>query len=288
MMTILAAANAVSLIPVRARDALLLLIPIVGLAACSRQQSAPAPATQPPAVATGASAPAAAPAGEMASQTVTGPVLETIDAASYTYVRVRTGSGEVWAAAPQFPVKVGDRVVIPLEMPMRNFHSQSLNRDFPLLYFVSQIAREGDTTRARGAASAPALMSGHGTTTPSAPAQVIEPIAPPAGGTSIADLWAKRKTLAGKIVTVRGRVVKFNPGILGKNWIHLQDGTGSAANNSNDITVTTAEDVAVSLGDTIIVTGTVVLDKNLGEGYAYAIVIENARVVETTKGKAGT
>ena len=77
---------------------------------------------------------------------------------------------------------------------------------------------------------------------------------------------------------MHGVVVKYNPGILGRNWIHLQDGTGEAADGSNDITVTTAEDVIVAMGDLVIATGTAVLDKNLGEGYAYPIVIENARV----------
>lgn len=259
-----------------------ILISLGLIAACSRQQSAPVPSTQAPA----ATAPAGEGAPQPPSQSVTGPVLETMNAASYTYVRVRTGTGEVWAAAPQFPVKVGDRVVVPLEMPMKNFHSQSLNRDFPLLYFVSQIGRDKDSANAGSEASAPALVSSHGTTPAAPPPAAIEKMAPPPGGMSIADLWANRKTLAGKTVTLRGRVVKFNPGILGKNWIHLQDGTGKAAEKSDDITVTTSEDVALKPGDTITVTGTVVLDKNLGEGYAYPAIIENARVVSTAKGGA--
>lgn len=265
------------------------LIPVIVIfgvaAACSKPQPAPAQSTQAPPAATGA----AVPAGQAAGQTVTGPVLETMDAASYTYVRVRAASGELWAAAPQFPVKIGDRVVVRLEMPMTNFHSQSLNRTFPLLYFVSQIAREGEATNAGAAASGspppppPQPMSSHGTSASAPPAQVLTPMSPPAGGTSIAQLWANRKALAGKSVTVRGRVMKFNAGILGHNWIHLQDGTGKAADASNDITVTTTPDVAVTVGDTITVTGTVVLDKDLGSGYAYAAVIENARVVASTK-----
>jgi ribosomal protein S17 len=198
-----------------------------------------------------------------------------MDAASYTYVRVGTDKGDVWAAAPQFAVKVGDRVVVPLEMPMQNFHSQSLNRDFPVIYFVSGIGREGEAPAAGGAA--PSLMASHGTSTPEQ-AEKIEPIAAPANGTTIAELWSKRTALAGKAVTVRGKVVKFNGGILGKNWIHLQDGTGKAADKSNDITITTGEDVVVRVGDTITVTGTVALDKDFGAGYAYGTLIENGRL----------
>jgi hypothetical protein len=198
-----------------------------------------------------------------------------MDAASYTYVRVKTDSGDVWAAAPQFAVKVGEHVTVPLEMPMKDFHSQSLNRDFPTIYFVSRISREGEPS------SAPAMMSGHGTSSSGQPAAAVvtEPIAQPAGATTIAQLWADRKALEGKSVTVRGRVVKFNGGILGRNWIHLQDGTGKPADNSNDITVMANEDVNVKVGDTITIAGTVVLDKDLGSGYAYATVIDNGRLV---------
>lgn len=252
-----------------------LVVPAIGVfslaTACSRQ---PPAASQP---AQGSAA--AASTAEGSGQTVTGPVLETVDAAPYTYVRVRTPTGEIWAAAPQFPIKVGDRVVVPLEMPMKDFHSQTLNRRFPLVYFASQIGREGEAGSVAAAPrSAPQLRSAHGTEAPAAPAQVLEPMTPPPGATSIAALWANRKTLAGKPVTVRGKVVKFNAAILGQNWIHLQDGTGKAGDNSNDITVTTPETVTVSVGDTITVTGTLAIDKTLGEGYAYGALIENARV----------
>jgi len=216
-----------------------------------------------------------APAGQPGIQTVSGTVRETMDAASYTYVRVGTDKGDVWAAAPQFAVKVGERVTVPLEMPMQNFHSQSLSRDFPLIYFVSKIGREGDTQAA--SSSAPPLVSAHGASAPE-PGERIQPMAAPGGGMTIADVWAKRSSLAGKTVTVHGKVVKFNGGILGKNWIHLQDGTGKAADQSNDITVTAAEDVVVKVGDTITVTGTVAIDKDFGAGYAYAAILENARV----------
>ena len=101
-------------------------------------------------------------------------------------------------------------------------------------------------------------------------------MAPPAGGSSIADVWAKRTTLAGKTVTVNGTVVKFNGGVLGRNWLHLQDGSGKAADGTNDITVTT--DSAVKVGDVVTVTGTVVIDKDLGSGYTYKVLIEGAKI----------
>ena len=68
-----------------------------------------------------------------------------MNAANYTYVRVNTDNGEIWAAATRFDVAVGDVVVVPLEMPMQDFHSETLDRTFPVIYFTSQILREGET-----------------------------------------------------------------------------------------------------------------------------------------------
>ena len=170
---------------------------------------------------------------------VTGTVVETMDASTYTYVRLKTDTGDLWAASGTFKVAVGDRLVVPLEMPMENFHSATLNRDFPVIYFTTGIRREGEPAPA--APVAPAMMSGHGPGgMPAAAApQVVEPIQPAPGGTTVADVWAKRTSLAGKTVTVRGKVVKFNGGIMGRNWIHIQDGTGDAAEGTHDLLVTT-------------------------------------------------
>jgi hypothetical protein len=199
-----------------------------------------------------------------------------MNASNYTYVRVKTDAGDVWAASGEFKVAVGDRVTLVLEMPMENFHSETLKRDFPLIYFTTRIGREGEPLPAM-----PAMMSAHGQTgsgsAAAAAAQVTEPIQPAPGGTTVATVWADRKSLAGKIVTVRGKVVRFNGGILGRNWIHIQDGTGAAADGTNDLLVTS--DATAKIGDVITVTGTVAIDKDFTAGYAYAVMIEGAKIV---------
>jgi hypothetical protein len=103
---------------------------------------------------------------------------------------------------------------------------------------------------------------------------VTEVIPPAAGGLSIAEIWAERATLAGKTVIVRGKVVKFRSGIMGRNWIHLQDGTGSAKDGTNDLTVTTAADA--KSGDVLTAAGTLAVDKDFGAGYRYGAIIEGA------------
>lgn len=82
-------------------------------------------------------APAAAPMAK-------GKVVETFNAANYTYVRIKTDSGDLWAAATPFKVSVGDQVSVPTDMPMENFHSSALNRTFPRIYFTSRIFVDGE------------------------------------------------------------------------------------------------------------------------------------------------
>lgn len=109
-----------------------------------------------------------------------------------------------------------------------------------------------------------------------ATAAIVQPNAPPAGGLSIADTWAKRASLANQPVTVRGTVVKVNNNIMGFNWLHLQDGSGKAADGTNDLTVTT--DAVVKVGDVITVTGTLAVKKDFGAGYSYEAILENATI----------
>lgn len=195
-----------------------------------------------------------------------GTVLETMNSGNYTYVRVKTATSEIWAAASPFKVAVGDQVVVPLDNPMEKFHSPSLNRDFDLIYFAPAITRPGES--APGPPQHPPATE---------VAQVTEKIAPAPGGTTVADIWANRKSLGGKSVTVRGKVVKFNSAILGVNWLHIQDGSGSAKDGTNDLTITSAG--GANVGDVVTVTGPVTLDKDFGAGYAYAVIIEKATVV---------
>lgn len=94
-------------------------------------------------------------------------------------------------------------------------------------------------------------------------------------GYTVEELYAKKAELKGKKVAVRGKAVKFNAGIMGRNWIHLQDGSGKQG--ANDITVTTNQNAKV--GDTILVTGVLATDKDFGGGYKYEVILEEAALV---------
>ncbi len=221
-----------------------------------------------------APAPPAASATTTDANDFTGTIAETMNSGGYTYARLQAaGKDDVWIAGTEFPAKIGDRLTVALEMPMQNFESKTLNRTFPLVYFVSSVA--GGGAAAAGSPPAPAglpMAAAHGT--PVAAPVALDPVDPAPGGMTIAGAWASRASLAGKSVTLRGRVVKVNLQILGTNWIHLQDGTGSAADGTNDITVTT--DGEPKIGDVVTVTGVLAIDKDFGAGYAYKAIVEHA------------
>lgn len=240
------------------------------VAGCKNEapKSAEAPQAQPQAQ---SEAPAA-----QASQAKTGTVVETINAAGYTYVQVDTGSEKIWAAAPEFQVKVGDSVAVPEGMPMPNYHSKTLNRDFDMVYFVPAVMVGGAEGMAAAVAPATGEMpSGHPPiSAPKAEDVDLSGIAKAEGGKSVEEIYTGKGELAGKEIAVRGKVVKFSPDIMGKNWVHLQDGTGGEG--TNDLTVTTS--ATAKVGDTILVSGVLTADKDFGHGYQYDLIIEDAKV----------
>jgi hypothetical protein len=91
---------------------------------------------------------------------------------------------------------------------------------------------------------------------------------------TVAEIYAGQNGLLGTVVNVRGKVVKFSSQIMGKNWAHIQDGTGSAG--TNDLTVTTADTARV--GDTVLVSGKITQNKDFGAGYKYALILEDGSV----------
>jgi hypothetical protein len=190
-----------------------------------------------------------------------GTVLETLDVPSYTYVHLETADGEkLWAAIPQTRLELGTQVVIGHPTIMNQFESKTLGRTFDEIHFGTL---EGDRP-------IPAAKSKADT------ASIEVTKAEGANGRTVAEIHAGGGDLSGKTVSLRGRVVKYNGGIMGRNWIHLQDGSGDAGAGTNDILVTSSDSTTV--GEIILIEGTVATNKDFGSGYSYAIIVENARV----------
>jgi hypothetical protein len=271
---------------------LCLALATIGLAGCERdtrggshtatKEMAPStfdPGTPPPAAsAPGASATAPAATTGQANAPgdgqLTGTVTETMNSGGYTYAKVDRGGSQVWVAGPETKIEVGAKVGPMSGMAMPGFRSETLNRTFDEIYFVNDfgtIATQSAWGGSPGSASGSAAPANpHGGAPPAT--AVTDKIAPPAGGKAIADVFASKAELAGKEVTVRGKVVKVNNGILDRNWLHLQDGSGGPG--TNDLLVTTSAEAQV--GTIVTARGTIAADKDYGGGYKYALVLEGA------------
>lgn len=205
---------------------------------------------------------------------ISGTVAETMNTAGYTYVLVDTGEEQVWAAGPETQVAVGDSVALGSGQEMHNFRSDSLDRTFDMILFVNGIMVGGENTA--GATDSGEMPQGHPDINKSQSADVdFSGLSKAEGGVTVAEIYDRKSELAGEEIQVRGKVVRFSPQIMGKNWIHLQDGTGEEGNA--DLTVTTA--ASAEVGDTVLVSGVLDTDKDIAHGTVYEIIVEDAEVV---------
>lgn len=254
--------------------ALLLALLLAGTAAADETQP-------PPAAETAAPAPKA----------VKGKVLETMSGAGYTYMLVEEGQEKTWVAIPESKVAVGQTVDAQPGMVMKGFKSEALNKTFDAVVFSSGLvadaaaapAIEGGTPTLAAQPDAPVdeatleAMSG-GSARAVVPAKDELKIEKAEGetGRTVAQCFAEKEQLNGKTVRVRGKVVKFTPQIMGKNWIHLQDGSGDPMKNTHDLVVTTAE--KADKDAVVVVEGVLNKDKDFGAGYRYEAIIEDAKI----------
>jgi hypothetical protein len=274
-----------------------LAVALVLFAGCGKKPAAPAGAANPDSPAHGAPLKSSAPAAvipqppQPALATVSGVVLETLDASDYTYMRLETSGGETWAAVSKASVKKGDRVTVVNAMSMDGFESKSLNRKFERIVFGNL---GGEMAAGRSPDVPPAPVSAHGSASEApqrsqmaaqhaavanGPAEAGDVAVAKAEGKdarTVAQVFAERLSLKDRTVSVRGKVVKANTAIMGRNWIHLRDGSGSREKKDDDLTVTTQDGAAV--GDIVVAKGVVHLDRDFGAGYSYPVVVEDAKV----------
>ena len=206
----------------------------------------------------------------------TGIIEEVLQVSSYTYCRIREGSEEIWIAGPKQDLKVGQIVSFNDGLEMKNRHSQELQRTFETVYFVSSIIPAGSEPLASPPAGAPLPSASSHQGRPTVEAVDVS-VEPAAGGISLNTLFANPQAYAGQTVTIRGQVTKVNRAIMGKNWIHLADGTKSAS-GLHDLTLTTSDQATV--GETVTFTGKIALKKDFGYGYAYDVIMEESKRIE--------
>ena len=239
-----------------------------------------------------------------------GTVLETMNAGGYTYLQLDSQKGKIWVAIPEAKVTKGEKVSSAPGMVMQDFKSKTLNRSFDRIVFSPGLgavmsakpealadkaapirqgssfaealkAEEGHGMGMGGDRAGGDMVMGNNASAGSAGAAVpaVEVNVNKASGEnsySIGDIFTKADELNGKKVRVRGKVMKNSRMIMGKNWVHLQDGTGDATKQQHDLVVTTQDDPKD--GDIITVEGIVAANKDFGAGYVYKVIVEDAKV----------
>lgn len=195
---------------------------------------------------------------------ISGKVVETMNGGGYTYARIESRGKQFWLAMPTTRLKVGEDATFYPGQEMQDFKSAALKRTFDRIIFTNgRLVLPGSAEyRAKNKVK---------------PVKVKIAKAKGSEAHTVAEVYQDKASLSGKKVSVRGKVVKISMGIMGKNWVHLQDGTGSPAKGTNDLVVTTLDDNA-AIGDVVTATGTVTPDKDFGYGYRYDVIMEQAEI----------
>nr|NQU93325.1 hypothetical protein [Bacteroidota bacterium] len=198
-------------------------------------------------------------------------VADVLHTTTYTYLLVKENRDEFWIAIPKREVNVGDTYYFKGGYELPNFESKELNRTFESLMLVEEITTTPPDEQPP--AQMPTTM---GKKEPVKNKATV--ITHDAGETSLAELFENPGSFADKKIRVRGTVVKVNEKIMGKNWIHIQD--GSEFDGKFDLTITTQE--MINVGAVAAFEGTIFLNKDFGSGYRYDVIMEDAKLVSST------
>lgn len=205
---------------------------------------------------------------QMQSNVHQGEVIDKKDVANYSYLELNENGKNYWIAVPTMDVKKGEMVAFTKFIEMKNFRSDALDKTFASVLFVDD---------ARKSQNGMNMPKSHPNI--SSKKKMDLKIDPVSGSKTISQIYQEKDNLNGNKVKVTGKVVKYNPAIMDRNWIHIQDGTGDK--NSFDLLITSND--AVNVGDIIVAEGTLALDKDFGAGYAYKVLIEDAKVKKQEK-----
>lgn len=187
-------------------------------------------------------------------------VEETLQGGSYTYMKVKDTKSSYWIAVSRVDgVKKGDEIRFTEEMVVEKLNSKALKRDFKNIVFASNLMYRTALKENKNLA----LITQHSDSSVFKNKNTI----------TVKDAILQREANKDKLISIRGQVAKVSKNILNKNWIHIQDGTGS--NGVVERVVFTSTDEP-KLGSIITATGFVRVEKNFGSGYVYKIIVENA------------
>jgi len=208
-------------------------------------------------------------------------VAEVIHGNTYTYMKVKEDMTERWVATGKTEASAGDVLYYGEALEMPNFHSKELDRTFDRIYFIDRVSEQPIEHAHSGQMPMGQMPQGHMGQGHSGAVESEQKssISLDKSGdeVTIADIYANPKEFEGKEFEIRGVVTKVNKEIMGKNWVHLQDGTSNEG--AFDLTITTQG--LPKVNDEVTFKGTLTLEKDFGAGYYYDVIMEDAEMVTT-------
>jgi len=188
-------------------------------------------------------------------------VNEILNTEKYSYLNVTEEVEKYWIAIPRKEVHVGNSYFYKGGLLKRNFESKEYNRVFDTIYLVSDVIPRPSNGESPKLNEASTKEKNSSTSVNIAPAE---------GSIKLSELFSNPKKFERKLIQVTGKCVKVNPKIMGRNWIHIQDGSGEGL----DLTITTSENV--NLDATVTFEGMIALNRDFGAGYKYDLIMEKA------------
>lgn len=205
-------------------------------------------------------------------------VNETLPTKKYIYMNVTEDGKDFWIATAKQDITIGGTYFYRGGLLKTNFESKEYNRMFDTIYLVTNIVKQdhGNNTgnlKADFTDNLEATNESNTSQKETIPTHT-EAVVAHKGSIKIAELVANPKSFEGKTVQITGKVVKVNPNIMNRNWLHLQDGS----KNDFDLVVTT--NTFVPEGKTITIKAKVSLDRDFGAGYRYDLILEEGVLIE--------
>ncbi len=198
-----------------------------------------------------------------------GEVKEVLQTSKYTYLLVDEGKVEKWLALSKMEAQKGDIYFYNDGYEMNAFVSKELGRTFESVFFLDRIGKTAEEVLEGR------VLSGNEPVKAEVRKYEIS-IPQTEGAIRIATLFENKQEYKGKRVIVKGQVTHYNPSIMKRNWIHLQDGTEYSG--KYDLTAT-SESLTVSVGQIITLEGTLELDQDFGAGYFYEILLTDVKLL---------
>lgn len=205
-------------------------------------------------------------------------VAEVIQGNTYTYMKVKEDMAEKWIATGKTEAEAGDVLYYGEALEMPNFHSKEIDRTFEKIYFIDMVSETPITSNPMGQMPMGQMGQGHSGAVETEQKSSIS-LDKSDDEVTISRIYANPKEFEGKEFEIRGVVTKVNKEIMGKNWVHLQDGTSN--NGAFDLTITTQ--ALPKVNDEVTFKGTVTLEKDFGAGYYYDVIMEDAELVNKMK-----